>query len=206
MLATGLIAVSSGPWLMRRSLNPLISATATLPARTLSYFLTVQRYRNGKPDQAEFISSGREIFEAGWQFKLHVSSPQEGFLYLLNEDADRNFALLFPLPAHNNGSAHLSANERFQTGAYLFDERPGTERFRLVWAAQPVPELEAVRELVNPVNQGRISDSSQRQAIETFLQQHALPPIKSVRDPSSKQTTIGSRGAVLVELIELAHR
>lgn len=206
LLATGIVALSAAPWLMRHSVAPQTNATSTLPERTLSYFLTVQRYRNGKPYGAEFQSSGREIFAAGWQFKLNVNSPQEGFLYLLNEDPDKNFVLLFPLPMHNNGSAHLSANERFQTGAYLFDERPGTERFRLVWAAEPVPELEAVRELVNPVDKGRISDPSQRQVIERFLQQSTLSPIEDIRDPNNNQTMITGRGAVLVALIELEHR
>ncbi len=205
LLAAVLIGIPTGRWLLSRSVNPLINATASLPERKLSYSLTVQKYRDGKPYQAEFQSSGREIFEPGWQFKLNVTGAQEGFLYLLNEAPNGNQVLLFPLPLRNNGSAHLTANERFQTGAYLFDEQAGTEQFRLVWAAQPVPELEAVRQVVNPVNKGRISDPAQIQAIQNFLHQ-ASPPLESVRDPQNKQTTISGRGAVLVALIELEHR
>jgi serine/threonine protein kinase len=206
LLAVLLIGLPTGQWLLRRSIHPLIHTTATLPERSLSYFLTVQRYRNGKLYQAEFQSSGREIFEPGWQFKLNVTSPQEGFLYLLNEDPQGHQVLLFPIPSHNSGSAHLNANERFQSGAYLFDEQPGTERFRLVWTAQPVPELEAVRHLVNPTDKGRISDPAQKQAIQTFLQQHSNALLESVRDPQNKQTAISGHGAVLVALIELEHR
>jgi hypothetical protein len=188
--------------------NMAAQSTAALPERNLSYFLAVQKYRDGKPYQTEFQSSGREIFEPGWQFKLNVSSPQEGFLYVLNEEpapSGAQFVLLFPLPSHNHGSAHLAANERFQTGWYLFDDQPGTEQFRLVWAAEPVPELEAVRQLVNPVDKGRISDPAQIRAVRAFVQQHSASPVESARDSQNKQTLVSGRGSVLVALIELEH-
>jgi serine/threonine protein kinase len=206
LLVAALIGVPAGQWLLQRSVNSIIAPTASLPERSLSYFLTVQRYRNGKPYQAELQSSGREIFEAGWQFKLNVNSSQDGFLYLLNEEPGGAYVLLFPLPSHNNGSARLTANERFQTSPYLFDDKPGTEQFRLIWAAQPVPELESLRALVNPTDKGRISDSAQQQTVRAFLQQHANSLSDSIRDSQNKQTIVRGTGAVLVALIELEHQ
>ncbi|MBS1811484.1 MAG: protein kinase [Acidobacteria bacterium] len=179
-----------------------------LPGRNFSYFLTVQKYRDGKPYQTEFQSSGREIFEADWQFKLNVTSSQDGFLYLLNEQPAANgsdYVLLFPMPSQNAGSARLSANEHFQTSWYAFDQTSGTEQFRLVWAAQPVPELEALRALVNPTDKGRVSEPAQIQAVRAFLQQHSTSPIESARDPQNKQTNVRGTGAVLVVLVELEH-
>ena len=205
LLAAGLIGIPAWRALRSRTSNPPAS-TVTAAERNLSYFLTVQRYRNGKPYQTEFQSSGREIFEAGWQFKLNVASPQEGFLYLLNEEASGAYALLFPLPSHNNGASRLSANERFQTNWYVFDEKPGAEQFRLIWAVQPVPELEALRALMNPKDKGRVSDPTQAQAVRNFLQQHSTPLIESTRDPQNKQTNVRGSGAVLVALIELEHQ
>lgn len=209
-LLTALVAfgfVSIAGWQAWRSRTNNSSApTVAAPERNLSYFLTVQRYRDGKPYQTEFQSSGREIFEAGWQFKLNVTSPQDGFLYLLNEETNGVYVLLFPLPSRNNGSARLVANERFQTGWYLFDEKPGAENFRLIWAAQPVPELEALRARVNPTDKGRISDPAQRQAVQNFLQQYSSSPIESIRDAQNKLTQVRGTGAVLVTLVELEHQ
>ena len=176
LIVAAVIGIIIWKSLLPLSVTPLVQTSESLPERNLSYFLTVQKYRDGKPYQTEFQSSGREIFEPGWQFKLNFSSPQEGFLYLLNEAPTKtgsDYVLLFPLPSHNNGSAHLVANERLQTSWYVFDDQPGTENFRLVWAAQPVPELEAVRALVNPTDKGRISDPAQIEAVRAFLQQQA---------------------------------
>jgi serine/threonine protein kinase len=179
--------------------------TAELPERNLSYSLTVQKYRDGKPYQTEFQSSGREIFEPGWKFKLNLTSPQEGFLYLLNQEPSGNYVLLFPLPSHNNGSAYIGDNERLQTNWYVFDDQPGTETFRLVWAAESVPELERFRELVNPGAKGRISDPAQIQVVSEFLQQHAASQLESVQDQQNRETRVRGRGPVLVTLVELEH-
>jgi hypothetical protein len=176
-----------------------------LPERSLSYSLTVQKYRDGKPYQGEFQSSGREIFEPGWRFKLNLASPQEGYLYLLNQEPGDKYVLLFPLPSHKNGLARLEANERLQTAWYVFDDQPGTEAFRLVWAAQPVPELEQFRALVNPTDRGRISDPAQIRVVREFLQQHAASQLEIHQDQQTRQTNVRGRGAVLVALVELEH-
>jgi serine/threonine protein kinase len=187
------------------SANPPAPAAAVLPERNLSYSLTIQKYRDGKPYQAEFQSSGREIFEPEWRFKLNLTSPQEGFLYLLNQEPGGNYTLLFPLPSHKNGSAHIEANEQLQTQWYVFDDQPGTEMFRLVWAAQSVPELERFRELVNPTHKGRISDPAQIQVVREFLEQHAASQFESIQDQQKRQTRVRGRGDVLVTLVELEH-
>jgi hypothetical protein len=177
---------------------------AVLPERQLSYWLTVQKYRDGKPYQGEFQSSGREIFEPGWKFKLNVTSPQEGFLYVLNQEPGGKYVLLFPLPSHKNGSAHIEANEQLETGWYVFDDQPGTERFRLVWAAGPVPELEQFRALVNPVDRGLISDPAQIHVVSEFLRQHPASQIAGDQQ-QNRQTSVRGRAEVLVALVELEH-
>ena len=97
-----------------------------MPERNFSYSLTVQKYRDKKPYQAEFQSSGGEIFEGGWQFKLNLVSPQEGFLYLLDQEPDGAYRLIFPSSSRDNGSAHLGVNQRFQSDWYFFDDQIGS--------------------------------------------------------------------------------
>lgn len=211
LLALGLASIPAWNALRPNPGNSPSQSAAGLPTRALNYYLTVQKYRNGKPYQTEFQSSGREIFEPGWQFKLTVSSPEAGYLYLLNEepadkaDKESDYVLLFPLSSHNNGSARLAAGENFQTGAYVFDDKPGTEQFRLIWTAQPAPELEALRALVNPTDQGRVTDPAQIQALHRFLQEHSNTVLESVKDTKNQRTNLKGTGSVLVALVELEH-
>jgi hypothetical protein len=200
-----ILGVAVGQWVRSRPTTAPQQVTTALPERSFSYWLTVQKYRDGKLYQAEFQSSGREIFEPGWKFKLNLISPQEGFLYLLNQEPGGNYVLLFPLPSYNNGSAHIEANQRLQTDWYIFDDEPGTEQFRLVWAAQPMPELEQFRVLVNPIDQGRISDPAQSQVVREFLQRYPASQLEIDQDHQNRQTNVRGRGAVLVALVELEH-
>lgn len=87
----------------------------------------------------------------------------------------------------------------------MLDDKTGTERFRLVWAAQPVKELEAVRHFVNPQDQGSITDAKLGQAIKTLIEQSASNPIERVHNSQARQTEVSGRGTVLVELVELEH-
>src|SRR6185436_19145753 len=104
--------------------------------RSLAYSLTVQKMRDGKPYQNEFESSGQEIFENGWKFRMNLNSPQDGYLYLINEgpvsgDAS-TYNVLFPESATNGGSPRVDANQKLQTAWMRFDEQQGTERFWMV--------------------------------------------------------------------------
>ena len=141
---------------------PPAAPIAAQSAQTLRVWLTVQRFRDGKPYQTEFTSSGQEIFESGWKFRLNASSPDRTYLYVVNEGKGEGNAttlhLLFPSPGINGGSAQLSPSGAMQTGWFVFTQNPGTESFWLVAAREPLPQLEAVTGVVNPRDQGLVSD------------------------------------------------
>jgi len=202
-----LVGLAIQAWFWTRSKSPAVPTdiiVAAMPERKLNYSLTVQRFRDGKPYQTEFRSTGQEIFESGWKFKINMTSQQEGFLYLLNRESDGNYRLLFPLPSHNNGSAYVGSNEGFQTSWYVVDANPGIEKFRLIWANESVPELEKFRELVNPTTKGLISDPADVQVVNAFLSQHGAS--QSEVDKQKAETSVRGRGSVLVALVELEHR
>jgi serine/threonine protein kinase len=182
---------------------------ASLPVRSLNYSLTVQKMRDGKPYQDTFETSGQEIFENGWKFRLNLSSPQEGYLYLLNEGPAAGDAVtynvLFPEARTNAGSPRVSAEQKLQTAWMRFDEHQGTEKFWLVWSASPVKELDAVTDSVNEKDQSEIKDSSQERAVRNFLDKHSSPKPEVAKDSAKMQTTVKGRGDVLINFIELAH-
>lgn len=181
----------------------------SLPERSLAYSLTVQKMRDGKPYQDEFETSGQEIFENGWKFRMNLSSPQEGYLYLLNEGPAAGDAVtynvLFPEAKTNNGLPHVSVDQKLQSSWMRFDEHQGTEKFWLVWSASPVKELEAVTDVVNDKDQGEIRDAAQARAVRDFLRKHSSPQPEVTKDSAKKQTTVKGKGDVLVNYIELAH-
>ncbi len=185
------------------------SAISGAREQSLVYSLTVQKMRDGKPFQGEFDSSGQEIFENGWEFRMNLSSPNEGYLYLLNEgpaDGDAvTYNVLFPEAKTNNGSPRVTADQKLQTAWMTFDDHQGTEKFWIVFSPTVVKELEAVTGKVNERDQGEIKDSVQARALHDFLQQHSSPKPEVTKDSAKKQTTVKGKDDVLVNAIELEH-
>ncbi|MEK6334622.1 MAG: serine/threonine-protein kinase [Acidobacteriota bacterium] len=181
----------------------------TLPERSLAYSLNVQKLRDGKPYQDPFDSSGQEIFENGWKFRMNLFSPQEGYLYLLNEGPAANnettYNVLFPEPQTNGGSPRVTANQNLQTAWMRFDEHQGTEKFWLVWSAEPVKEFEAVTGAVNEKDKGEIKDAAAARKIRDFLTRNSSPKPEIAKNSAKKQTTIKGRGDLLASFIELEH-
>ncbi|HJZ80804.1 MAG TPA: hypothetical protein VKD91_10680, partial [Pyrinomonadaceae bacterium] len=177
--------------------------------RSIRYSLTVQKMRDGKPFQNEFESSGREIFENGWKFRLNLENPQEGYLYLFNEGpASANvstYNVLFPEAKTNGGSPRVGANQKLQTDWMRFDDNQGTEKFWIVWSASPVKELEAVTEAVNEQDQGEIKDANKARVVRDFINQRLQPKPEVATDSARKQTIVKGPGDVLVNVIELEH-
>lgn len=177
--------------------------------RLLSYGLTVQKMRSGSPYQDTFESSGQEIFENGWKFRMRLNSPQAGYLYLLNEGPAAGGAITYNLlsaaSAKNSNDPPLTANEKTETAWMVFDENQGTEKFWIVWAAQAVPELEAVKGVINPDDKGEIRNADQAKAVQRFLEKHASEKPEAQKDTRNKQTNLKGKGNVLVHLLELEH-
>jgi len=177
--------------------------------RSLAYSLTVQKMRDGKPFQDQFESSGQEIFENGWKFRINLSSPQDGYLYLLNEGPASGdvttYNVLFPESKTNGGSPRVTANQKLQTAWMSFDDHQGTENFWLVWSASPVKELEAVTGAVNDRDLGEIKDEAKARAVRDFLKQRSSTKPEVTKDSAKKQSVVKAKTDVLVNAIELEH-
>jgi serine/threonine protein kinase len=185
-------------------------AAPVLPEHQLSYSLLVQKMRDGKPYGDPFLSTGREIFENGWKFRFNFSAPEPGSLYLLNEGPGPGGAevltILFPLVSAHGGVAQLAANERVETGWYVFDQHEGTEKFWIVWSTKPIEALEMAARSANAENQGVITDPHQSTAIRDTLQRGSSPAPTIATDTAQYQTTVRGSGGVLADAIELEHR
>ena len=171
-------------------------------------WLTVQKMRDGKPYQDEFIMSGQEVFEDGWKFRLNASSPDSAYLYVANEGPGpgdtRSLHLLFPTPSINGGSASLTPGAPMQSGRTCSPDQ-GTERFWLVASQHPVVEFEAVKGVVNPQDQGLVSDAAQRAAILALLTRGRNRRPSVEKDGDRKHTILRSADPILVHSMTFEH-
>jgi hypothetical protein len=184
-----------------------------LPQRSLSYSLTVQKYRDGKPYQQPFKLGSEINFEQDYRVRLNVRSPQEGYLYILNErpaanGATASFNMLFPSETANSGVALLAAHQEVQIPSqswFQFDAEEGTELIWLVWAKESQPELDALKRFVNPNDRGEISDPAVIGALHEFLRVHSTPAPIVEKDDANRDTSVNGGGDVLAYVIRMEH-
>jgi serine/threonine protein kinase len=204
-----------GAMLWRRGTStPMASNPAPTVQRAIRYWITVQKYRDGKPFQEPFRLRDDINFEKDYRIRLTVSSPESGRLYLLNEGPPAKgeqiptFIVMFPSETANNGSALLNGNQQIQIPEqswFQFDAEQGTEKIWLVWSDKDVPELEAVKGFVNSKDRGEIGSPGTRTAVNEFLQAHASPTPSVIRDEDKKETTVKANAETLVYVIKLEH-
>jgi hypothetical protein len=208
------LLISGGLWWRRSGSVPVPAPSSPAPVvqRTVNYWITVQKYRDGKPFQNPFRLRDDINFEKDYQLRLSVNSSQSGHLYLLNEgpigaDQSPTFNVMFPSTTTNHGSA-LTQNQQIQIPDqtwFKFDEQQGTEKIWLVWAAQEVPELEAIKGFANKQDRGAIASPGLRSAVNQFLKAHSSPSPEVLRDDDKKETVVKATGEILVHVIKLEH-
>ncbi len=209
-LFVAVIAIAS--WVLFQPKAPATTrpaVTEQLPERSFHYWLTVQMMRDGKPYREAFQSAGKERYESGSKFRFNFISPQSGYLYLINEGPAKNgisYWLLFPMPSVNGASAKIEANQTMGTGWLTFNENTGDEKIWVLWSAEAINELEALKtEVLNPIEQGEIRNPQQRDTVRRLLTRLGQSKSEAHEDRVNLQTEIKGRGDTLIRLVELNH-
>jgi tRNA A-37 threonylcarbamoyl transferase component Bud32 len=232
--AAPLPAQTRPPWSRRRALAlasaaVLASAAAGLlwwkpwfrgePApgaagRSLRYYVVVQKFASGKPVDQPFRLAGEMLFPEGYRIRLMFTCPEPGYFYLLNEApapdaAAPAFNVLFPSPARKDGSALLSAGEDIPIPSaesyFVFDDQRGEEKLWMVWSRRPLPELEAVKQWVNPRDRGRVGDAAAARTLAAFFERNAASRARKEIDPASRTTVLRGAGDLMIHLLKLEH-
>jgi hypothetical protein len=189
------------------------SAPGAVAERQLNYWILVQKYKDDKPYKDPFILSDEINLEPDYHIRLQVRSPQAGYLYVLNEGPTKDhgapeFVILFPSPTANNGATLVGANSEIQipqASWFTFDEEQGAEKLWLVWSANAIPELDAVRGYAIEKSKGAIDNPDSNRAVEDFLTKHSASKPIVEKSTDRKQTTVRARGDLLVQLVQLEH-
>jgi hypothetical protein len=182
----------------------------TPPERSFSYWLNVQKMRNNKPYEKGFLSSGRDIFETGYKFRLNVSSSEPGYLYLFNEGpplrSGTSFTILYPTPWTNHGSATVGAEQLVQTNWNTFAGESGTENFWIVWSISPIPELESAKDEAFKHPHGGLTGDNLVATKKFLMMKKEEVNTKYATNTETHQTTVRGNGNLLVRLVKFQHR
>lgn len=189
-------------------LNTNSNKSTNAPRRELSFYLNVQKMRDGKPFEEPFRSSGQEIFESGYKFKMNIKPDADGFVYLFNEAEEQNSAvynILYPTPKTNNGSAQTAGKQAIETNFNSFGGTKGTELIWIIWTADKQDDLEAARQSAFNAN-GIVKDEKSLRQLKDFLQKHGSEKTEVRKDSANQQTILQGNGDVIVYRLELEHR
>jgi serine/threonine protein kinase len=190
--------------------SPTPTPTLSLPTRSLVYWLDVQKMRNGRAYENFFQSTNSDVFESGDKFRLNISCPEPGYVYVFNEGTPEpqrtSFTIIYPTPGINNGSASIGKNQPLQTNWNTFSGPPGTENFWIIWSTLPVDELESAKTEAFKHREGGLTGGT-LDAVKKFLTTKAAEAnVKTSRDKKTQRTTLRGQGDVLVKLVEFEHR
>ncbi|HKV37270.1 MAG TPA: protein kinase [Pyrinomonadaceae bacterium] len=218
VLVCGLLLIASlgiGARVWWKSTTTPTTTTVNTPApqRRLSYWLLVQKYRDGKPYEEPFRPRAEINFEPDYRVRLHIKSAHTGHLYILNEHLTSTpeaplYTILFPSPTANNGFSGVEANQELQIPEqswFRFDEKRGTEKVWLVWSAQAVPLLEGLESFANTRDIGVIKTPELNAQIKSLLETRRDTPPVAERDENQKEVVINGSGDILAHLVKLEH-
>lgn len=176
--------------------------------RELSYYLMVQKMRGGKPFEAPFKSSGREVYESGYKFTLSFTADADGYMYLFNYGKDEQdqmvYQLLFPSPRANNGTSQIGKGQVITTVPGTFTGGHGTEVMWMIWTKEKRDDLEAIAASAGKA--GVIENVNENSLLSFIREQYKPEKTESSKDSDEQRTVVKARGDIVVHRIELEHR
>lgn len=199
-------------WRDRNISRDPVQTVAPAPVeRMLTYWITVQKFKDDRPYQRPFDISGEINFEAGYRIRLNIRSPQAGYLYVLNEGptttgGEPEYVAVFPSPTSNEGSEVVAADQttKIPDQSWLrFDKEEGVEKLWLVFSVRSVPELEGIRAFASAQTAGLITDAQLTKTISNFLNSHST--VKVTADKGETVTTVKTAQELLVYAVRLEH-
>jgi serine/threonine protein kinase len=180
------------------------------PSRSFTYFLMVQKMRDGKPYQTPFKSNGDEKFEAGDQFQLTVFGPIPGYLYIINEGPpesnDTSFTMVYPNRATNNGNASLGGNQPFKSEWTTFRGPAGNENFWIVWSISPSTELESAKAEAFQHPKGGLTGQTLVNVRKYLTEKQIETGAKPFRYKATQTVVVRGKGDLLVNLAQFQRR
>lgn len=180
------------------------------PTRSFTYSLTIQQLRNGKNYQDPYQSNGVDVFESGDKFRLNVSSPEPGYVYVFNhgpaELNDTSFTMVYPRKDINNGSSTIGANQTVESEWIIFSGPTGDENAWIVWSTSPVNELESAKAEAFNHPKGGLSGETLVKVTEYLRARQSEIKVRTFRYQRTQTVLVRGPGEVLITLAEIKHQ
>lgn len=180
------------------------------PNRSFTYYLTVQRMRDGQPYGEPRKSHGDEPYSTGDRFQVTVSTPVPAYLYIFHEgppeDKETGFKLIYPRRTTNNGSASLGANQPVQTEWYSFEGLAAAENFWFVWSTSPVHELDAATSVAFKHPQAGLTGQTLIAVRQFLTTKEAEIDATTYNYNANQNAVVRGKHDLLVTLAQFRHR
>jgi len=192
-----------------KTTSPLVTTPEAPAERTLTYWITVQKFKNNNPYQDPFTLAGEINFEANYHIRVNVRSPQSGYLYILNEgpaSGSPEYNVVFPTSTANNGASLVPAGETVlipKTSWLRFDKQQGVEKLWLVFSEDVLTELEPIKKFAGIETGGLITDPALNKSIKDLLDRNSAT--KPAVEKGDSLTTLKAGGKLLIYPIKLEH-
>jgi serine/threonine protein kinase len=192
--------------------SPTPSTKTPEAERTFNYSIIVRQNQKRFPGKTPFEIPGEMLLGNGDQLHISFTSPQQGYLYIVNESPPvpgqaSSFNTLFPTA--DQGAAQLAAGKSYRIpdhdGGFVLDDEQGTEKLWLIWAAGEVAELESLKRWAPPKDDGEIKDPAQIKSLREFLALRSAVEPQVRRNETNTKTMVKMTGDILVKLINLQH-
>lgn len=197
--------------LLTFGLTRYLDGTTPPRTRSFTYRLTIQKMFDGKEYGEPFPSNGEDdTFDQGDRFRLSVTSPVSGYLYILNEGppdtSDASFVMLYPNKTMNGGSSAVGSNQPIQSDWITFRGPAGDENIWIVWSLKPIIELETAKADAVKHPRGGLTGES-LVVIKEFLRTKQAEFKTTVFHYKADQTAV-ARGKTdtLIALAQIKHR
>jgi hypothetical protein len=181
--------------------------------RVLSYSLTVQKETNGSLVGAPEQRAGPEGESLkGLGVWLNISSAQSAYLYVLGErpgagNGPPHYQVIYPFLVNKPQGKVLMIKIPDENTWIRPLAKEGTRRLWLVWADNPVEEIEYVKSL--PKEAGAQLDKpeqdEQNRKIQGVLVKHVTAKTHTERDDVKKQTDVKWKGSILAYELTLKY-
>jgi len=192
-----------------KTTSPLVTTPEAPAERTLTYWITVQKFKNNNPYQDPFTLAGEINFEANYHIRVNVRSPQSGYLYILNEgpaSGSPEYNVVFPTSTANNGASLVPAGETVvipKTSWLRFDKQQGVEKLWLVFSEDVLTELEPIKKFAGIETGGLITDPALNKSIKDLVDRNSAS--KPAVEKGESLTTLKAGGKLLIYPIKLEH-
>lgn len=174
-----------------------------------SYYLMIQKTRNGKAFETPYKSSGQATVETGYRFNLFFQTDADGYLYVFNEakneQGDLEYHILYPTPNNNAGSSTVRAGQSTGTSGVTIKGARGTEAFWMIWSKERKDDLEGVARAAY-ITQGIVKVPYLSLLINYLARYEELKPELPTKDAENQRMIFKAKGDLIVHRFEVEHQ